>query len=262
MIRIFLSVAFVALIIAGCSSTTTTPGTPSSYLPGTTGSYFVRSNVTLEKDTTTGAVNEVEPYEDSTVVTGKATMTDSKGVSKNAVVMVTYQNGDPQDTTYMAEDGNKIYALMDLSAGAELGVGNVDLGSRWTLVADQGATAEWTAVSDSVSGISIDYNGTTIMANVAVSVKCKKNGTENLTINGKLVETLKYIMTYNVTMYLNLGIAVVPIPVTLTSDIWIGKGVGMAKQIQQPSEVSVPALGFSFDIPGSRSAVIRFVVKS
>jgi hypothetical protein len=261
MIRILLSITIAAVIIAGCSSTTTSPTGSNSYVVSTTGSYFIKSNVSLEKDSATGAINESEAYEDSTVVTGKSTMADSKGVSKSAIVMVTFVDGEPTDTTYMAEEGNKVYLLMDMSTGGGLGV-DVDLGSRWTLVADQSASGEWTAVQDSVSNIEIDYDGTKLMANIGVSVKCKKNGTENLTVSGKVIETIKYAMTYNFTMYINVGIAVVPLPITLTSEIWMGKGVGLVKQLTQPTTVSVPMLGFSFDIPGSRSAVVRYSVKA
>ncbi|NQW30717.1 MAG: hypothetical protein HQ472_09420 [Ignavibacteria bacterium] len=261
MFRFLLAVSFAAIVIAGCSSSTTPAGT-SSYLVSTTGTYFINSNVTLEKDSATGVVSEVEPYEDSTVVTGKESKTDSKGLTKTAVVMVTYLNGAPTDTNYVAEDGAKIYLFLDLSAASVPGVDGVSLGTRWTLIADQNATAEWTAITDSVSNLDIDYNGTALKADVGVSVKCKKNGTENLTINGALVETIKYQMTYNITMYINIGIAVVPIPVSFSSEIWLGKGVGLVKQIQQPSTVTVAALGFGFDIPGYRTAVIKYKIVS
>ena len=242
--------ATVALVLVGCSSNTTNPApTYSSYMPSTTGTYTVHDNATLE-DNGSGGTTQTNPYTDSTVVTGTEKKKDSKGVEKTAVVHVSFVNGMPYDTTYLSEDGAKIYELFDLSV-ASPGIAPVDLGTSWMLVADQSATTEWVAFSDSLSNVALDYNGTPLNANIAIKFVIKKIGTENMTIDGKTVETIKYETKYSMTIWVDFPpFGAVPIPIALTVNTWMGKNVGLVKAEQQPTNVSVAALGVEFPIPG------------
>lgn len=240
------------LVLTACSDdSTTNPPASDVYVPSKTGAYVIHANEVTEE----GVTSEAE--DDSTVVIGTLKIKDGKNVEKTSIRHEVYIQGMAYDTMDVAEEGSKIYLSFPLELGDVGGVGAPALGTRWVLVGDQNGST-WTGLDEKFTGLNLDYNGTAIPAEIAFKVTGKKAGTENMTINGKTVSTIKYENTFAVTMTLNLGVIAPVIPISFTQTMWVGKGVGMVKMMQPATTISVPELGFEFEIPGTESTAIRY----
>ena len=245
-----------ATVLFGCAKESTTPSnTSKNYLPSSAGTYYIHENSVKEKSST-GSDSVTMVYTDSTTVDGTEQKTDSKGTTKTAVRYVVYAGFTSEtDTVYMAQEGGKLYQLVDLSYSMG-GAGTLDLGTAWILVHDQGS-ATWTAYEDSVSNLTIDYQGSSIPVTVKIRIAGSSIGEENMTVDGKSVATSHSLLNLNLTMY-------VPVFGNVTVNVaihnWFGTNVGLVKSDQPPVTFSI--LGFGEEtVSGMSSLLVRYSVK-
>jgi hypothetical protein len=247
----------VAVIATACSENTTNPSTTDSYMAKTTGAYTVNNMTYIETDTTTGERKETNMGQDSVVVSGTASKTDDAGTTKTAIMHIQYIGGQPNDTTYYAEEGSKIYLLYHMDFEVE-GVDPVDAGTRWVLVADQSSSSEFTGLNVTINDLEIDYNGVLLPASVTFSVKGIKQGSETVNIGGTNVPALRFKNTFGVTVTITAPIiGTINIPVVVESIVKYGKNRGVIYNAQEPTPISVPQLGFEFEVPGYRIEAVR-----
>ena len=257
MVKRFLSVLGVAVLLVSCSEDSpTTPTASDKFLASKAGSFFINNN-TIVTGTAEAPVDSITTTD--SVVVGAETTIDGK----KATPFVTYNAaGTATDTTYMYQDGDKIYVQFDLSYDVGSGLNPINLGKRWVLVADAKATTSWVALQDTVSNLSITYSGIPLTGNVGINFSGAKTSTETLTINGTSVETVKYTLTSNTTVYIATPVGPVVVPIATSISYWFAKNVGLVKTSQPPFNVAFSALGtpVDVDVPGSRSTTIRFKV--
>jgi len=246
-----LALAATMFLTACSDDSTTNPPASDVYIPSKTGAYVIHAN----KITEAGVTSDAE--DDSTVVIGTLKIKDGKNVEKTSIRHEVYVMGVAYDTVDVAEEGSKIHLNFPLSVKISDSISAPDLGSRWILVGDQNGST-WTGLDEKITGLTLDYKGTPLPADIAFKVTGKKVGTENMTINGQTVSTIKYENTFAITLTVNLGIIVPVIPISFTQTMWVGKGVGMVKSTQPATTISVPELGFDFEIPGTESTAIRY----
>lgn len=251
MLKSFLAVIGTAVLLTACSDdpAPTTPTTSDSYLATKTGSYYIQDNSIVAG--TAAAPRDSATTRDSVVVKSKTTIE-----GKEAFELVTYNEAKtPTDTTYLHQDGSKVYLLFNMEYN--VGGTQINLGKRWVLIADASGSS-WTALKDSLSGVSIPYAGTTVTANAGILFTGTKGSTETLTVNGSAVSAIKYTLVSNTMVYIPVPPAPIVIPVNTTIEYWFAKDIGLVKAYQAPFTVSM--FGSAANIPGSRSTTVRYKV--
>jgi hypothetical protein len=247
----------VSAALIGCSSesTTTTNPTPTNYLPSSEGTYYIYENSELEKGSS-GGDSVAAVSSDSTWVEGTEQKTDVNGVTKTAVkYAIKVEDSTEIEYQYMAQDGGKLYRLVDLSFDID-SENTVNLGSGWMLVYDQ-SNPTWTAYEDSVSDVSIVVGGFPLTVTLKIKVTGATAGTENIAVNGQTIATAHSILTVGVTMYVPvLG----NLPVNISIHQWLGANIGLVKLYQQPSSNPNP-FGEPVVISGSSSVLQRYSIK-
>lgn len=242
--------AATVLLTAACSDDPVTPTTDKTYIPSATGTYVIHSN---ESYTTEGTIDDGE---DSTVVVGTMSITDGKGVTKTGIMHIAYMSGDPVDTLILAQEGSKVYGLLDLELAAGDQFPPVNLGTRWILVADANATTEWSALSETVPGIQFEYPGVPVplTADAQFTMNVAKLADTTMTIAGSSVPSVKYSTSFGIT----ISIAGFPNPivVNLTSFEYYGENVGLVRTSQDAGTIETP-FG-SLDIDGYNSVAVRY----
>lgn len=242
------------MLLTACSDDSTTNPNPTTdvYIPSKTGAYIIHAN----NETTDGVTTDVS--DDSTVVIGTVAIKDDANVTKTAVRHEVYVEDEVIDTLDIAQEGSKIYLNFPLELGNIGGVEGDSYGTRWVMIGDiNGST--WTGLKfDTTIKLPIEGLPEPIDATMKFNITGKKVGTENLTIDGKTVSCVKFQNTFTV----NVTALGFTIPIVLTQDVWLGKGVGLVKQAQAESLVDVPSeLSFfveDFTIPGFESVAIRY----
>ncbi len=243
--------AILGLGLVGCSNETT-PTEPGTYVISTAGSYFVHAKREFDIDDA-GVIDTNDLLSDSVVITGTKTI-----AGRSAVESIMYVGDVAVDTTYDSQQGSVVSTLFPLEFsvfGAP-----VALGSKWVNLFDENATS-WVALRDTVPQFTIDggpsgsYSGTGGLNFVG-----KKIGTETVTIGGKSISTTKVELTLNITLYLDFGVTIVPLPIQLVRTYWFANKIGWVK-ISQPAKLvnlpGVPAL----PIDGQETTLIRYNVK-
>lgn len=243
-------VVATSLMTVACSDDTVTPTTDRTYIPSAVGTYVINSN---ESYTTEGTIDDGE---DSTVVVGTMSITDGKGVSKTGIMHITYFSGDPVDTVILAQEGAKIYGLLDLELAAGDQFPPVNLGTRWVLVADGNATSSWSALSETVSGVQFEYPGVPVplTADAQFTMTCAKVADTTMTITGTSVPTVKYTTDFGITI--SIAGFPNPIAVTLKSFEYYGENVGLVRTYQDASTVQTPFGALELD--GYNSVAVRY----
>lgn len=257
MIRLFsmLAVGTLALIAISCSSTTTPAPDNAVLFPTTSGSYWVYTNTELEGD--------------STAPTDGAVTVDSMYVSRTGIALggrtaaefVTVRSDGSADTTYFSVSGAQAYQYFNMSLGGVTGLNDVDLGSKWVLVLDNNATTEWVSIDTTITDVPFDYNGTIYTGVVRVRFTGKKGASENVMVGGVSKAASAFTNTASVTASMPIPvIGTLVIPINSTVKLWFSKDVGMVQSLMNPSKVNVGIFG-SFDVPGSRMNLQRYVVR-
>ena len=242
-----------ALVASACTSSTT-PADSKSYVSSKVGAYVINDNLSYSVK----GGPSVEPS-DSTVVMSTTTITDDAGVTKTAIILVAFVDGMPYDTTVIAEEGSKVYMLFELNLAAGDVVPPVSVGSRWALVADANATSSWTSIQETITDIDFDYNGTTFPADVAFKLSGSKIADTTMSISGSNVAAIKYTLDYSIDMTVKIGppIGNIVIPIALKSNVYFGENIGVVRQDQDATTITIPLIGQSFDIDGFKSVAVR-----
>lgn len=235
----------------GCSDsgTNTTPSTP--YVPTKVGSYFV-SDISLI-DTTGAAV----PFAtDSSVYVGMKTVDGTNASILQANTTSVF--GPSVDSNYFAESGGKVKAYTDISLDlSSAGLSPIEYGSKWLQVFASSGT--WTAWDTTIVGdTTLEYNGVPLLTDIDVSYTFKVIGTENITVNGKVIACTKIegTQTWNADVKSPLP---VNITVPLVTTYWWAPGAMLVKAEQQPTLINVPGV-FAQKVPGFRQTLLRYKV--
>ncbi len=251
--RLLMFAAATALIATACSEDTTTPSESKTYMPTKTGAYVIHQNYSTS--TVSGTVQESD---DSTVVVGTQSIADDKGTTKTGIMHVVYTDGAASDTIIVAEDGSKVYVLFDLVLSAE-NIPTVEVGRRWVLVADSKASASWTGLEETVTGLDFEYGGSTFPADVTFKLVGSKSADTTMSISGKSVSTIKYANDYTITLVVKAGppFGDISVPIALKSYVYLGENTGLVRQSQDRKDVSISIPPIAFEVPGFNSVAVR-----
>ena len=253
MIRLAILSAATILVLSACSTDPEPPPVDTStYVVATKGTYFINDNVVITIDAAGTKTDNPAP-QDSTYVNGTKSIN-----GKTAVESFVFVNGVPTDTTYVAQEGLKVSTLTQLQFDV-LGA-PVDLGNKWVLTYDANATT-WTALDDTIPTITIQAGTTTYTGSAKLFFTGKKLAAENITVSGSVLSAVKTELNMLITLYVNFGGFIVPVPIELVRSSWFAKGVGVVK-IQQDAKVVNAAPAPPLTIPGQRVSTVRFNVAS
>jgi len=246
----------VALIATACSEdNTTNPTDGGSYISTKAGTYIIHELTFLERDSASGDINETPIGNDSVVVVGTETKADIDGVSKSAVKHDVFFLGLQSDPLYMAQDGSQTWYLYDFTFDVP-GVGELDFGERWIMIADANASGAVTGYNKVLSGYQFDYNGIPLTADITLTVTSTAKGNENYAISGTTVAAKRYGLTISMTMVIQ-GFGTIPIE--LPGEIVLAKDLGLVYQENTPTKVELAGV-FEQDIPGARAVGIRHMI--
>jgi len=249
-------VAAVAIVLGACSKdsgTTPPPTSTGGYLVTTAGSYWVYDMFTLSGDSASPTVTPAGT--DSMAVMGPST--------QGGLACTAYNNFTPdstgaitKDTTYMREEGGKIYTYYPLQLSGVAGLAALDFGTKWVVVADEN-NATWTSFDTTLTNVPIDYNGLDLTATIKMNIGGKKFGMETVNVAGKSYEALHCMMNVSI----NIDVTLTQVPVTIPIHYWIVKGVGVVKTEQSPQQLVISLAPAPIPVPGSRNTLNRYVVK-
>ncbi|MBS1561196.1 MAG: hypothetical protein JSS89_06295 [Bacteroidetes bacterium] len=257
MLKRIASAALLAATVIGlgaCSKdSTTNPTTNATYLVTTSGSYWLYDDFSLTGSSTAPDSSKVGT--DSMVVLGPATQ---GGLSCTAYVdYTTDSSGTTADTTYQREEGGKVYTYFPLQIDGLGGLGAVDLGSKWVVIADQNGTT-WTSLDTTLKDVPLDYNGTVLTANIGMKMTGQKIGTENVTVYGTSYSALHCLSTFSITITI-VGFG--EIPITVPIHYWMVANKGVVKMQQPPQTITIAALGQTIPVPGNKRLLTKAVIK-
>jgi hypothetical protein len=233
------AIAATAVVLGGCTSSSTNPTTILNFLSAKQGTTFTQV-VRFVEDNGSGGTNITQQYTDTAVVGGKSNQTDEQGLTKEGQLFEERYLGVPLDSTYLHQDGSKLYFLFPLEIVIP-NVGNIDAGNIWALISDQNA-GTWTAFRDTLENVQYTLGCILpITMNVIFSADGSKVGNENLTINGKTVATthLRVLLKVNITV---VGGIITAAPLTIPFDYWVAENVGIVKRHQAPALLQITGL--------------------
>ena len=246
----------IALIATACSEdNTTNPADSSSYISTKTGTYIVHELYFLERDSTTGNIDETLLGLDSIVVVGTETKADEDGSSKSAVKHDVFLEGFQGEPIFMAQEGSQTWYLYDFTFDVP-GVGELDFGERWIMIGDANATGGQTGYSKVLQGYEFEYNQVPLTADITLNVLTEPAGNENYPISGTTVDAKRYKLTISMTMEI-VGFGT--IPMELPGEIVLAKDFGLVMQLNTPTKVELAGV-FEQDIPGARADGIRHFI--
>ncbi len=257
MLKRIASAALLAATVIGlgaCSKdSTTNPTTNATYLVTTSGSYWLYDDFSLTGSASAPVSSKVGT--DSLVVLGPATQ---GGLSCTAYAdYVTDSSGTTVDTSYQREEGGKLYTYFPLQIDGIGGLGAVDLGSKWVVIADQNGTT-WTSFDTTLTNVPLDYNGTVLTANIGMKMTGQKIGTENVTVNGTAYSALHCVSTFNIKITI-VGFG--EIPITVPIHYWMVANKGVVKMEQPPQTITIAALGQVIPVDGTQRLLTKAVIK-
>ncbi len=243
------------LILASCSSSTTTT-VDKNYFPLTAGNSWTYDGVDTEDKS--GTATAVAGSEYTKVTTVDAALT-YQGRSAYRLIDVSTKSGSTKDTAYISKSGSQMYSYISLSPGSAGGGLDLDLGSRWMLVADFNA-ASWTVLDTTITNIPIDLGGTTATAKAGIKITGSKGGTSTITVGTQTVSAQEFTLTIGMTITITipfLGDQV--IPVTVIQKTYVAENIGIVKTEALP--FSVTRLGSSQSNKGNRETLKSYIVK-
>ena len=248
----------VAVVVSACSDSATTPQNTDSYTATTVGAY-IKSDMTLIEEDDDGNRTETPIGQDSSVVVKNESKADSEGTTKNGTMWVSYQGGEPVDTNWVSQEGGKIFILTELGFESE-GIDPINLGTRWVLAADANASS-FTGLSVKDIPVEIDYQGSPLTGTLSIEITGANEGDETVTIGTEQVSAKRYKISYGANLKITVPVfGEVTLPIALTSTIKYGKNIGPVFESQDPTKLSVPALGFESDIPGFRDVCVEYSI--
>ncbi|CAN5543297.1 hypothetical protein BH10BAC6_BH10BAC6_15280 [soil metagenome] len=247
------AIVAIALGLGACSKdSATNPTTNSVYLVTTPGSYWLYDDFALTGSST--APTSSKTGTDSLVVMGPSTQ---GGLACTAYAdYVTDSAGTTIDTTYQREDGGKLYTYFPLQINGLGGLGAVDVGNKWVVIADQNGST-WTSFDTTLTNVPLDYSGTVLTANIALKMTGKKIGIENVTVNGTSYSALHCLSTFDITMTVT-GFGTIPFSIPI--NYWLVANKGVVKMEQPPQSVTIPIIG-AFPIAGNMRLLTKAVIK-
>lgn len=254
--------ATAAIIVAGCtSSSTNPPGDIVSFLAAKQGTYILGTTEYYMLNQS-GGDSLVSSYNDSTVYSGQTTSTDTEGLSMSAANYISYISGVPTDTTLYAENGSKLYSLFDLNFELP-GISPMMMGTRWVQIGDQTASS-WTGLKDTVSGLDVNYKGIALTVDAAFDLQGSKIGNETLTIDGASVKAMRFKTSYTIAFTISSLLGSIPVsPLVIPIDYWVVEGVGVVKIVQKATPLTLgPPASQTIVIPGLTFKATKFVKAS
>lgn len=246
----------LAIVATACTTTTEPTNTGKVYAPSATGTYVIHQNTDILIDDD-GNTTNTRVLDDSTVVVGTESKTDDAGVTKTAIRHVVFVSGEATDTLYIAEEGGVMYAFLELGV-SDIGPAPINIGNRWVVLGDQSKTS-WTALEENFTGIDIEFQGSTIPADINIKVSGENKGNENMTINGTTVSTIKYDQTVAITMKVTIApppVSAIEIPISITTSTWFGENIGMVRTEQDARLINATLATIPID--GYISTAIRY----
>jgi len=252
---------FAMLVLASCSEDTTTPAADKNYYPTTVGSTWTYDGVDTED--TTGTLRTIPGSEYTTTTTVAASMT-YMGKPATVLVSASSQPGSTPDTTYISKSSSQIYtyiSLLPTDALAGFGV-DLDLGSRWVLLADFNA-GSWTVIDTTIKGLSIPNPlspGSTIPADIVVKISGAKGGTSSMTVSGSSVTAQEFTTTFSISITALGGL--VQLPISVVTKTYVAENIGIVKNETPPFSITLPDLlgGTKLNNKGNRETLKTYVI--
>ncbi len=157
----------------------------------------------------------------------------------------------------------KVNAPEEKDDDDEAAPGDINLGTQWVLWADSEGTS-WTSLEQNFPGFEIEFQGQEIPADISIKVTGENVGKGSMLIDGTSVPVAQYEQTF----VMSISMAVLPpplpplvIPIEFVTQTWIGEGVGIVSQRQDPDVLEVPLVGMKIPIDGFESEAIRYSIK-
>lgn len=239
--KLSLLLGVAVVMLAGCTSNSTTPDDDIESFLATKAGTYILGNVQVVSKTSAGSDTVLADVMDSITYAGTAAKADSKGTTKTATLYIRHYNGVPVDTLYYAEEGAKLYMLFELGTTVP-GLGSLDFGNRWIVVGDQ-QNGSWTSLQDSITGMNIVYQNIPLTVDVTMNILGKKNGKEQLSIGGSNVEAMHYHVDYTLLLDISMN-GILPIstsPIVMPIDIWVVEKLGTVKENRGQSSLTIGA---------------------
>lgn len=229
-----LGFAAITLTLTSCSDDEpTTPTATGSYVRAS-GSYVIHSNVDVDIDAATGKTTDIPAPDDSTVVVQRS----SAGGAETSVAHV-FVGGESNDTVTITQNGSIV--MQDFAIRYDVVSFVLDLGRKQVMVADF-SKSSWTALKDTIAPF--DF---TPLPGVKLSGSLnfigKQLADESVTINNTTLQTKKVQLDLNATLYANLGVSSVPVPISLVRTIWFADGIGIVKTEQKAAVINLGPAG-------------------
>ncbi len=245
------------MFLASCGESST-PSTDKNYYPLTAGNTWTYDGVETEDKAGTTTDIDTSRYTTTTRVDASLTY---QGKSAYRLIDSTHNTGE-KDTTYMSKSGSQVYTYIELipsEALTSFGV-SLDLGSRWVLIADDNQ-ATWTIADTTIKGVEVPNPlspGSTMSADIKLSVTGTKGGTSTMTVASKSVVTQEFSTKFSVTVVAFQGL--LSIPITITNSTYVSENIGIVKSEIKPITITIPGAPTSFPINGSRETLKTYTV--
>ena len=245
-----------SLVLVSCSDDTVTPAADKNYYPTTVGSTWTYDGIDTED--TTGTTRTIPGTEYTTITTVNASMT-YMGRASTQLVSTSNRPSSSPDTSYISKTGSQIFtyiALLPTESLAAFGI-NLDLGSRWVLLADYNA-ASWTVIDTIITGLSIPNPSDTsqkIPVDLTIKITGAKGGTSSMTVMGSSVTAQEFSTTFSINLNAFGGLAQLPISVVTKTSVV--ENIGIVKNETPPFAITLPILlgGTKINNNGNRETI-------
>ncbi len=251
-----LSFAVLAFSLTACSDnepTNPTPTTVGSYVRAG-GSYVIHSNVNVNIDATTGKTTDAPAPDDSTVVVQRSSMSSTEKSIAHVFV-----DGASKDTVTITQNGNIL--TQEFAIRYDLVSFVLDLGRKNVTIADF-SKSSWTALKDTIAPFDFPpLPGIKLSGNLNFVGKVLAD--ESVTLNNVALQTKKVQLDLNATLYANLGVSSIPVPISLVRTIWFADGIGIVKTEQKAAVINLGPAGAllgttTLAVPGSIQTAKRW----
>jgi hypothetical protein len=224
--------ALAALVMVGCSKEEPTqPSQPKNYMPLAVGNWWVYSRVELD---TNGNVKPGTEWRDSTVVVGTVRI-----AGKTAYALVSYIDGEADDTTCMALEGNKLYMYMDTSNVLD---NPFSVFGPWVPMVDFSGQS-W-STQDSVRLDNVELFGYTGTFIGVAQLSGRRLGSEAVQIRerGQTVQAEKFELKLNYIGNFEVQGIRIPLQYELPVAMWFAENIGRVSDRTGPGSLNVQLL--------------------
>ncbi len=229
-----LGFAALALTLSSCSDDEPTAPTAIGTYVRASGSYVIHSNVDVAIDAGTGKTTDTPAPDDSTVVVQRS----STGGAEKSIAHV-FVGGEANDTVTITQSNSVI--TQEFAIRYDLVSFVLDLGRKQVMVADF-SKPSWTALKDTIAPFDFaQIPGVKLSG--GLNFVGKQLADESVTINDTTLQTKKVQLDLNATLYANLGINSIPVPISLVRTIWFADGIGIVKTEQKAAVVNLGPAG-------------------